>query len=81
MQRPQGENRHHDALEGCHPKPGVVVVVKIARCGTPVFAPIEVERLMMQAEQKPDAKFLSRKREELVGCSGSPLVGERGKGT
>ena len=72
-------------LEGCHLKLGAVVAAKIERCGTPVFAPIVVERLMMRAGQKQDAKCLwrSSRGSELVGCSGGPWVvnGEREPGS
>ena len=79
MIRRQGGSRRRDTLEGCHPKPCVVVAEKIARCGKPVFAQIGVGRLMMQVGQKQDAMFLWRnlRKLELVGCSGSPCVEER----
>ena len=83
MIRRQGESRHRDRLEGYHPKPGVAAAAKIARRGTPVFALIEVERLMMWVGQKRDAMLLLRNPRGLglVGCNGSPCVGERGEGT
>ena len=65
-------------LEGCHLKPGVVAAAKTARCGTPVFAPIGVERLMMRAGQRQDAMGFWRNLRglELVGCRGGPWVGD-----
>ena len=59
----------------------MVVVAKTARCGTPVFAPIEIERLMMRVGQRRDVMRLWRdlRSLELVGCSGSPWMGSGGQ--
>jgi len=68
-------------LEGCHPEPGVVGAVRTERCGRPVFAPIEVGRLMMRVEQRQDAMYLWRSFQglELVGCRGGPWVVKEGE--
>lgn len=47
-------------LEGCHLELGAVVAAKIVRRGTPVFVPIEVERMMMRAGQRQDAMCLGK---------------------
>lgn len=47
-----GEGRRHDRLKGYHLELGAVVAAKTARCEAPVFAPIEIERLMAQAGQR-----------------------------
>ena len=64
-------------LGGYHLKVGVVAAAKTARCGTPVSASIEIERLMMRAEQRLDAMCLWKNLRSLglVGCDGGPWVG------
>ena len=55
----------------------MVVAVKTARCGMPVFALIEIERMMMRAGRRPDAMCLWRnlRRLVLVDCSEGPWEG------
>ena len=63
-----------DISEGYHLELGVIAATKTARCGTPVFAPIEVERSTMQAEKRLDVMCLWRDLRSLglVDCGGGP---------
>ena len=68
-------------LEGCHLELGVVGAARTELCGTLVFAPIEVGRLMMRAGQRQDAMCLWRRLQGLglVGCRGGPWVVKEGE--
>ena len=76
-QQLRGESKRRDRLEGYHLELGVVVAAKTARCGRPVFAPIEIGRLMMRAGLRLDAMCLWRNLRSLglVGCNGGPWEG------